>query len=69
MPKYRITVSGSYAGAATVEATTPSVAIKRLLDGGHAAGYKFATVGPNRVTLKPGAAITVRCERLKKGDA
>lgn len=75
---YRITVTNPYASqragargilaTADVRATTPAVAVKRLLDGGHAAGYQFATVGPKRlVELAPGQAVNIRVERLKGG--
>lgn len=68
MNTYRITLSKAATGPVTlcrdVEATTPAFAIKRLLDGGHDAGYKYASVGPHRLNLKPGQAITIRIERL-----
>lgn len=50
---------------AVVEATQPSVALKRLLDGGHEAGYKFATVGKQRLKLGKGERIAIIIERVK----
>lgn len=61
---YHITITGKYQGTADVEASHPSVAVKRLLDGGHEAGYKFATVGARRVKLAKGEAINIRVERI-----
>lgn len=70
MNHYRITLSkaatGPEIGTYVVSATSPAVAVKRLLDGGHEAGYKYATVGPNRLLLKPGEAISIRIYRVKE---
>jgi len=72
MQTYRITATSVYTGQErpdtvshkTLSATSPAVALKRYLDGGHEAGYKFATVGPNPLKLARGQAINVRIERV-----
>lgn len=75
MKTYRITVntggaaagiSGPKDGSYTLSATSPAVALKRLLDGGHAAGFKFATVGgeDQRLQLARGQRASILIERI-----
>ena len=72
MKTYRISVNrrgswnttGPKEGVWTVEASAPAVALKRLLDGGHEANYKFATVGASRLELAVGESILVKIERV-----
>lgn len=76
MQTYRITLAGGLEaagipgpaeGAHVVSATTPAVALKRLLDGGHKAGYKFATVSrrdSDRLALDRGQHINILIERI-----
>lgn len=64
MQTFRIRITGAYMGTADVKASAPDVAIKRLLGGGHQAGFKFATVGPNRVKLAKGQTLSISVERI-----
>lgn len=47
-----------------VKASSPSVALKRVFDGGHEANYKFATVGPNRLKMDKGQRVIVQIDRF-----
>jgi hypothetical protein len=69
---YRITINrgrgtgilGPEDGTYIVSATHPSVALKRLLDGGHEANYRFATVGSSRLELARGQRVSILIERI-----
>ena len=51
---------------ASVKATQPDVAIKRVLGGGEDRGYTFATVSDaQRVKLGTGQRLVVECKRIK----
>ncbi len=59
-------IPGPADGAYRLSASSPAVALKRLLDGGHAAGYKFATVGRDhdKLALRPGQWIAISIKRI-----
>lgn len=67
MQHFSITVSGAGAKDGVyrdVEASSPAVALKRVLDGGYQAGYKFATVAPGaQAKLEKDQKITVEIRR------
>ena len=66
MNLYRITVSGAYAGQEDIEASTPDVAVKKLLGGGASQHYRFASVyTPRRVRLDVGQQISVHVIRMR----
>jgi hypothetical protein len=48
-----------------VPASAASVALKRVMDGGFQAGYKFATVGKSRVEMAKGDKVVVEIRRWK----
>lgn len=75
MQTFRITLAGGLKaagipgpeeGAHVVSATTPAFALKRLLDGGVKADYKFASVGRkgDRLELARGQHVTIKIERI-----
>ena len=50
---------------ATLRATAPDVALKRLLGGGWAAGYRYATVSTeDRFRMKVGDTVNVTITRI-----
>jgi hypothetical protein len=57
-------IPGPAEGTWTVSASSPAVALKRLLDGGHQDNLKFATVGQNRLQLDRGQEVAVRIKRV-----
>ncbi len=62
MRTYRVTYSLQGRTAHTeLCASTPGVALKRVIDGAARAGYTFATVCPKyRISLKPGESLSVQ---------
>jgi len=62
MQTYEISINGRRLHI--VKASAPDVAIKRLLGGGQAAGFKFATVGPGRAKLRKGEGFTIAIKRI-----
>ena len=65
MKTYRIILSGAYSGSATLKATAPDVAVKKVLGGGAQANYKYASVNAQyRVNLKKGETLTVQISRV-----
>ena len=66
MKEYEISLCRNHGaiGTTTAKATYPAVALKRVLDGGHAAGYKYASIGTRRVTLNRGDSLTITIKRL-----